>query len=108
MAEYTKHPDERTILERLEWLADNAMSDEVNIGLRDIIREIQECLNADLRNCGHCGSPFTFERSDGDIACYDCPGIMPVCNDCDRGVTTYEPDANGNCPYCGTPKEVAD
>lgn len=57
--------------------------------------------------CSHCGSPSTYIRcSDGDIGCNNCPGIMPVCNDCDRGVTTYEPDEHGNCPYCGTPKEV--
>ena len=31
----------------------------------------------DVPRCGHCGSVRTFERSDGDVACDDCPGIMP-------------------------------
>lgn len=91
MAESPKHPDERTIVERLEWLADNAMADEVNMGLRDIIHDIEGCIEDGLRDCGHCGSPFTFRRSDGDIECYDCPGIMP-----------HPPDINvGACPDCG-------
>lgn len=36
---------------------------------------------ADAPRCGHCGSTCTFYRSDGDVACNDCPGIMPQ----DRG-----------------------
>lgn len=29
--------------------------------------------------CGHCGGHSTFFRlTDGDVACNDCPGIMPV------------------------------
>jgi len=85
--------DEVTVVERLETLAEAAMSDEVNMGLRDVIRQVKECINTDMPDCVHCGSPFTFRRaSDGDVACKDCPGIMPD-----------DPDINtGACPDCGS------
>lgn len=31
----------------------------------------------DAPRCGHCGSHSTWWRSDGDVACNNCPGIMP-------------------------------
>lgn len=31
----------------------------------------------DAPKCTHCGSTSTWWRSDGDVACNDCPGIMP-------------------------------
>lgn len=86
------HPDEMSVVERLGVLADEAMSDKVNLGLRDVIRQVEECIEDGLRDCGHCGSPFTFRRADGDIGCYDCPGIMP-----DTGAVR---DITGGCPSC--------
>ena len=33
----------------------------------------------DAPRCGHCGSHSTYFRlTDGDVACNNCPGIMPV------------------------------
>jgi hypothetical protein len=44
--------------------------------LADVSGEVSQP-EADAPRCVHCGSTCTFERSDGDVACNDCPGIMP-------------------------------
>jgi len=31
----------------------------------------------DAPRCSHCGSTSTWYRSDGDVACNNCPGITP-------------------------------
>lgn len=31
----------------------------------------------DAPRCGHCGSSSTYYRTDGDVGCNNCPGIMP-------------------------------
>lgn len=80
--------EDMTISERLKRLRDIADDPEVAHGISNIRREINECIEGDMRDCAHCGSPFTYRRSDGDIACYDCPGIMP------------EPEVKV-CPWCG-------
>lgn len=78
---------DRTVLERLDRLhrlarrADiertDHLLDEIAAGLADLRRDLQEVLTDDVEDCVHCGSPFTFRRSDGDIGCQDCHGIMP-------------------------------
>lgn len=51
--------------------------DEIRAGLGNILRDINETIDDDQPRCVHCGSPFTYTRSDGDTGCHDCHGIMP-------------------------------
>lgn len=45
--------------------------------VRNVKRDIEVCREYSGRDCVHCGSPLTFRRSDGDVGCKDCTGIMP-------------------------------
>jgi hypothetical protein len=75
--------EEMTVVERLERIQGatsdlhTELSEGVNHDVSEALRAIQESIEDDVRDCVHCGSPFTFRRSDGDIGCYDCRGIMP-------------------------------
>jgi hypothetical protein len=70
-------------LERLQRIAENLPAtdspdkDELVQGLSNLSAELRDVQRSDTPTCGHCGSVFTYERSDGDTACYDCEGIMP-------------------------------
>lgn len=89
-----------TVVERLEQLERLAQTTDheaaVVHGLADLTQLIRECVDDGLRDCVHCGSPFTFRRSDGDIGCYDCRGIMPEQYRCD------------GCGATGTRDDLAD
>lgn len=137
----TDHPpEERSIVERLarlygiaETIREYHLADtlteahELVHGLAHLIRDIEECREDIVRDCTHCGSPFTYRRNDGDIACKDCPGIMPRlyrCNGCgaegprhdlaDDPCTCYDDghelySATRICPMCGeqgSPHEI--
>jgi hypothetical protein len=51
--------------------------DEICAGISTLVCDLTEVIEDDVRDCVHCGSPFTFVRSDGDIGCYDYRGLMP-------------------------------
>lgn len=81
--------EEMTVIERLDRLQTivRRMRDgyspepqdveEVVEGLSNIKRIINECIEDNTPACVHCGSIFTYTRSDGDTGCHDCNGIMP-------------------------------
>lgn len=44
----------------------------------------------DAPQCCHCGSTSTWWRSDGDVACNNCPGIMPYPPETPDNLSTFE------------------
>jgi len=79
-------PEESTVLERIQRIRNIASNRdlsrpeacfELEQGLGNLHRELRECVDDDTPDCTHCGSPFTFTRTDGDTGCVDCSGIMP-------------------------------
>lgn len=49
----------------------------IDAELAKIIGEVTRP-EADAPVCGHCGSPCTYYRTDGDVGCNNCFGIMPL------------------------------
>jgi len=98
--------EELTVVERLERVLDNTdvhndYADGVRHDVSEALKAITEAIEDDVRDCVHCGSPFTYHRSDGDIGCHDCPGIMPQQYRCDGCGHTGTRDnlADDECPW---------